>query len=32
MISIYQHPYKTLTEVSTPFDFKNDTIPYYDDI
>ena len=24
MISIYQYPHKALTEVSTPFDIKND--------
>ena len=32
MIEIYTHPYKTLETVSTPFDFANDTIPYYDDL
>ena len=32
MISILQYPHKALTEVSTPFDFKNDKILDYDDI
>ena len=32
MISILQYPHKTLNEVSTPFDFKNDKIDGYDDI
>ena len=32
MISILQHPHKALTEIGTPFDFKNDKILDYDDI
>ena len=32
MISILQYPHKTLTEISTPFDFENDKINGYDDI
>ena len=32
MISIFQYPHKALTEISTPFDFKNDKINDYDDI
>ena len=32
MISIYQYPHKALTEVSTPFDIKNDKLLDYDDI
>ena len=32
MITILQYPHKALTEVSTPFDFKNDKINGYDDI
>ena len=32
MILIYQYPHKALTEVSTPFDFKNDKVDGYDDI
>ena len=32
MISILQYPHKTLTEISTPFDFENDKILDYDDI
>jgi len=32
MISIYTYPSPYLTTVSTPFDFNNDTLPFYDDI
>ena len=32
MIEIYTYPYKTLLEVSTPFDFEKDKIPHYDDL
>ena len=32
MIEIYTYPYKTLETVSTPFDFKKDKIPHYDDL
>ena len=32
MINILQYPHKALTEVSTPFDIKNDKLFDYDDI
>ena len=32
MISIYTYPSPYLTTVSTPFDFNNDILPFYNDI
>ena len=32
MITVYEHPSKFLTTVSTPFDFATDRIPMYKDL